>query len=476
MSSSIHRPTRRHLLKIGLGTAAAGALAACTPQSPAAPPTVPAKPTAGAPATTPLSSAAPTTAPAKPTTGAPATTPLSFVFHTFPLGSDSVPRFLETYPPQYADKVELAVVPKDYASTTETRLRAGVDVDVLVADEGFPAKWLKANWITDVEGLPGLDQLQKDMVPAALEASKVDGKMVALPGNGLTKVMVYNAEVLDKAGMKPAQTWEEFYEQGVKMKKDGHADFPFVPMWTKAFGLAAYFLIGDAYSRGAKDFFDPKTLQAQYDTDPAVVETLEFWKRLWDAKLVPPDVLTVDHNATTAIFGAGGRAYFQHNLAQSAFPLNTQPDKFNVAGKIKLMMYPGTTRECLTGTNLVCMTPRQDKARTWTLARFLGGTDKNGDYLVPAKWRAITLGAEVAYKPVLEDPEVQASLGKWVDTKVLAQQKERGRLLGPVTQAPWFAEWADRATADIQNAIVGSVTPKEALKSSADFARAKSKA
>lgn len=460
MTGSHRALTRRGLLKVGLGTAAAGALAACAPpQSPSSAPTTsapaPAQPAAGA---------------AKPST------PLTFIFHTFPLGSDSLPPFLDIYTQQYGDKAELSVVPKDYVQTTETRLRAGVDVDVLAADEGFPAKWLKAGWITDAEGLPGLDKLQNDMVPSALTASKVDGKMVGLPGNGLTKVMVYNAEVLDKAGLKPAQTWDEFYEQGVKMKQAGHADYPFVPMWTKAFGLATFFLIGDSYSRGAKDWFDPKTLAPSYDSDSAVLDTLEFWKKLWDAKLVPPDVLTVDHNATTAIFGAGGRAYFQHNLSQSAFPLNTQPDKFNVAGKVKLMLYPGGTRECLTGTNLVCMTPRQDKARTWTFDRFLGGTDKNGDYLMPAKWRAIKLGAEVAYKPVLNDPEVQATLGKWVDTKVLAEQKERGRLIGPVAQAPWFGEWLDKTTADIQNAIIGSSTPKDALKSSADFARSKAKA
>jgi ABC-type glycerol-3-phosphate transport system substrate-binding protein len=402
--------------------------------------------------------------------------PLNLVYHSWPIGTELLPPYLEIFTEQYGDTVELSVVPKDYHQTTETRLQAEADMDVLVADEGYPAKWLQAGWITDVEGLPGLDRLMEEMVPSALEASQVGGKMVALPGSGLTKVMVYNAEVLTSAGLEPAETWDEFYEQCVSMKEESQALYPFVPMWTKAYGLATYFLMGDSYSRGANDWFEPETLSPTYDSDPAVLETLEFWKMLWDGGLVPPDVLTVDHNATTAIFGAGDCAYFQHNLSQSAFPLNTQPDNFAVAGNIELMLYPGTTHECLTGWNVVSMTPRQDRDRVWALERFLGGTDKNDEYLIPAKWRAIDMGEEVPYTPVLSDPEVQAALGEWVNTTVLAEQQERGRLMGPIVQASWFGEWLDKTTADVQNAIIGSISPSDALKSSADFARSKATA
>ena len=121
------------------------------------------------------------------------------------------------------------------------------------------------------------------------------------------------------------------------------------------------------------------------------------------------------------------------------------------------MLYPGTTHECLTGWNVVSMTPRQDRDRVWALERFLGGTDKNDEYLIPAKWRAIDMGEEVPYTPVLSDPEVQAALGEWVNTTVLAEQQERGRLMGPIVQASWFGEWLDKTTADVQNAIIGSV-------------------
>ncbi len=465
MHRGVPRYSRRRVLELTAGTAAAGLLAACAQPSPAAAP-----PAAGA--TTGATSAAPSGAAAA---GGQAGGTL--VLNTFPSGSEKLPPYLEIFSQQFGRKAEMNIVPKDYHPTTETRFRAGADFDVVGADEGYPNKWRKAGWIVDIEGLPGVDKLQQDMLPSMLDAAKVDGKLVALPGNGLTKVMVYNAEVLDKAGLKPAESWDEFFDQCVKMKQNGQADFPYVPMWTKAFGLTVYFAVGDSYSRGAKEWFDPATLEPRYDTDPAVLETLEFWKKLWDAKLVPPDVLTVDHNATTAIFAAGNRAYFQHNHGQVLPVLNGDPTKYAaVAGKIKLMLYPGPTHECLTGTNWVCLSSRGASNGAWDFARFLGGTDKNGEYLVPTKYRAIDVGAEVGYKPVLNDPAVQQAWAKFTDPKLLAEQKSRARLMGAVTLAPWFSEWLDRASADFQNVLVGNTSAKDAIKSSADFARGKNKA
>ena len=269
MNRSHRALTRRGVLKGGLGAAATGALAH--------------------PSLAQMASATGHPGPAQDATVSVAyqDDPLNLVYHSWPIGTELLPPYLETFTEQYGDTVELSVVPKDYHQTTETRLQAEADMDVLVADEGYPAKWLQAGWITDVEGLPGLDRLMEEMVPSALEASQVGGKMVALPGSGLTKVMVYNAEVLTSAGLEPAETWDEFYEQCVSMKEESQALYPFVPMWTKAYGLATYFLMGDSYSRGANDWFEPETLSPTYDSDPAVLETLEFWKMLWDGGLVP---------------------------------------------------------------------------------------------------------------------------------------------------------------------------------------------
>ncbi len=48
------------------------------------------------------------------------------------------------------------------------------------------------------------------------------GKMVGMPFNSSTPVMYYNTEALEKAGVQPPKTWEEFEEIAPKLKDAGY--------------------------------------------------------------------------------------------------------------------------------------------------------------------------------------------------------------------------------------------------------------
>ena len=48
------------------------------------------------------------------------------------------------------------------------------------------------------------------------------GKMVGMPFNSSTPVMYYNTEALEKAGVQPPKTWEEFEEIAPKLKEAGY--------------------------------------------------------------------------------------------------------------------------------------------------------------------------------------------------------------------------------------------------------------
>lgn len=390
-----------------------------------------------------------------------------------PSGSETLPPYLQIFQEQYGRPAKLSVVADEYHTVTETRLRSGDTIDAVMADDGYLAKWRRSDWIADLDGMPGLENMQADMLPSLVGASKVDGKTVALPGSVLTKVMVYNTKLLDEAGVQPAESWDEFFDQLVDMKANGVANYPYVPMWTKAWGLTTYFAIGDSYSRGAEQWFDPDTFAPRYQDDPKVIETIEFWQRVWEADLVPPDVLTGDHNATTAIFSTGEHAYFQHNFGQVMPVLNNDPEQYPaVAGNVQIMLYPGDTHECLTGTNWMCLTKAGASRNGWILTRFLGGTDKEEEYLLPKEWRALDNGFETGYRPVLEDPEVVDAWSEFTDVSVLLEQQQKARVIGPVTGQEWFTEWLDRTAAELQSAIIGEKSATEALEASAQFASA----
>lgn len=49
-----------------------------------------------------------------------------------------------------------------------------------------------------------------------------DGKMVGMPFNSSTPILYYNEEALEKAGVEPPKTWEEFEEIAPKLKDAGY--------------------------------------------------------------------------------------------------------------------------------------------------------------------------------------------------------------------------------------------------------------
>lgn len=49
-----------------------------------------------------------------------------------------------------------------------------------------------------------------------------DGKMIGMPFNSSTPILYYNKAALDKAGVKPPKTWEEFEQIAPKLKEAGY--------------------------------------------------------------------------------------------------------------------------------------------------------------------------------------------------------------------------------------------------------------
>src|SRR5690349_14525222 len=118
-----------------------------------------------------------------------------------------------------------------------------------MADPGYLGKWYKAGLVQNIEGLPGLDKLKKDMYPSALPDLKgPDGKMVGLPYFSGVEGFFYNAAMFDKAGLNPPTTWAELIDAARQLKSKGIAPVPFAPKWSPAFHAATTAFITIAFS------------------------------------------------------------------------------------------------------------------------------------------------------------------------------------------------------------------------------------
>lgn len=86
-----------------------------------------------------------------------------------------------------------------------------------------------------------IPQLQ-DYLPQAVEPCVIDGKIYGMPFGVNCLALFYNKKMLEEAGCRPPETWDEFYETSVKLTKEGvdgfalsalqseEAMFSFLPM------------------------------------------------------------------------------------------------------------------------------------------------------------------------------------------------------------------------------------------------------
>ncbi len=379
---------------------------------------------------------------------------------------------------KYQENAAFDGVPANYASVTETRIQGGQIYDVLMADEGFLGKWHALGWIQPLDNFPGADKLKKAMVPTILELmSSTDGKLLGLPAWATVRTFFYNEEILSKAKLQPAKTWEELYDQCKKMKTDGISQTPFVPMWTKAFNVGAIFFLTMCLSNGVstEDLFDSKNI-AKYDTHPTVIEMLKFCRRLFKEGLTPPDILSIDHNATLNIFAAGQSAYFMFN--DQHLPALNDATKSKAAGKVRATLWPGKTHISQASAQAYAMmskVPESDRA--WRLLTFLAG-EIEGKYPVVKDMMAIELGYSWGYTALFGDSDIEKEWSKWAkpeDFKVFKEQAGLSKTFGSVVNQPWYADWLVNLNTQIQGAMAGDVSEEKALKDTADFARGKAK-
>jgi ABC-type glycerol-3-phosphate transport system substrate-binding protein len=377
------------------------------------------------------------------------------------------------YKKQYSGKsVDVITVPADYYSTTEARLLSGKPpMDALEMDPGFMAKYYGNKWVPDLEGLPGVNDLKADMYPSSLATcTSPDGKLAALPDVVNIIPMFYNAEILNKYGMKPADQWDDLLDQAVTLKSKG-IESPVVPVWTTKFSLTKHLFVTDCISRGFNSQFDDN-LNPLWDTNPVGLEVLNFWRKLQDAKVLPPDVLSIDHHQASSIMQSGRAAYFWFNGYELA-NLN-KAGTSAAAGKIRVSVLPGKTHGCGTFTSVVYQTKKNDRDKAWPLTSFRAGYDKEGKLTGVIQITAIGDAGFTAYKSLANNQEIADAWKAWANSDDLAafsRQLAGGVLEGKVQNQKWFGDYEDYMAKTLSRFLARQISAEQALKDTADHTR-----
>jgi multiple sugar transport system substrate-binding protein len=151
--------------------------------------------------------------------------------------------------------------------------------DLVWAQEVWLPEYVSAGYLLPLDdfvkdvSLSGKDFDLPDFNPNLIKINTINGKLYALPTFVQTPLMVYNKELLKKAGLQPPKTWEETLAVAKALHDKGKG----IALPAKQ-GLAAVDIwIAMARSNNGNYFNQEGKLQLV--TEPNI-ETVQFWKDL----------------------------------------------------------------------------------------------------------------------------------------------------------------------------------------------------
>ena len=322
-----------------------------------------------------------------------------------------------------------------------------------------------AGWVVSLDDhFDWAASYQDKVIPFAWQDMTFDGKVYGLPYYADTITFMYNAKILEDAGIDaPPQTWDEVTEQSLQLKENG-MEHPFAYEFANTLPNVSEAFASMVFGRGG-ELIDEERNPLWTDPESPAAQQLHW---LVDAKN-EHDILTImDHETTiTKAMNTGQHAFtvmFNYNLAA----LNnaaTSP----LAGQFALALMPGETHECYGFAKFYNMTqmavdrgPEVIDAVGNFIQYFAGEVD--GSYPVAKRW-AVEQGLGFGQLPLLDDPEVIEAFSKWVDVPLWREQLELARAR---RQAIWYGIWSETFHPLLGQALAGEITADECLQQSAD--------
>jgi ABC-type glycerol-3-phosphate transport system substrate-binding protein len=392
------------------------------------------------------------------THGAEAATQLKFIAWNFQV--ETVQEFLSQFEAENPDiKVDMEVIPSaQFAAKIQLMKSANTPFDALYVFDHILSQW--AAWLDPLEGYPGAEELTKAMLPLARQSMTYKGKLYGLPYYTSYFGIIYNEKMLKAAGFDaPPKTYDEWVQQAKAIKAKGLSKAPMI--WpVKHTGWGGMWVMNTMVaSRGGK------LLDDDLNVTPEALQSLKWWAGTYKEGLSDPNGIELDPNDSARAFMSGDYAtLLTANFFAGAQWANDK-EKSKVAGFARLAATPEQRKTVGFARMYGINGSSAHKAEAWRLVKYLGGTNKAGDYVTPKQWvekGALTWG----YRGVEKDSGVAASLRSWgADPAQVAANLENAVHMSAVVpfQAVWYAEWELYANGVLQNVLGGRTSPEEGV-------------
>lgn len=337
-------------------------------------------------------------------------------------------------------------------------LESGSDAyDVTELDNGWVAQFGVAGYLEPLDKwLP--EGYTEGMAPGHLKLFSWGGNLYGIVWNNDTRFFMYNKKMLEDAGIEaPPKTWDEMVEQCKIMQEKGICEYCLAQPWEERW-VACNELHFWTYTFGG-EFIDENYHIIWNDPERGAVEALDFMVKLVKEGLVDPGSLTYKQIDQQDIFLAGKIPFFPQAWP-SVYAYAQDPNLSKIVGQVGIAMVPGKKEGMTAALSLpeAFSIPinAKNKELSAKFIEFMGSREVN-------KKMALEIGAIPIYVDLYNDPEILKLYPYW---KEFGEQMETARGL---TQVTWYNEFADVAGIEVQKALAGEQSAKEALDRAAEM-------
>lgn len=363
--------------------------------------------------------------------------------------TDVVQSFVSQYNKTMNGHVDYATITGDYPSIMEQKLIAGSELDVLYGNPTQATRYYDGGWVVPATELPDYAAIKDEFLPNLLDAWTYKGKLLGLSYFATTRGAIHvNLKAYQAAGMSDKdfpKNWDELYDQVFALHAKG-VKTPILPHWfSEWFGISWGFVF-EVLNRGGH-IADEKTHKPLLTTDKngPVYKTLAAWKKLWNSKMVPAEVLTYNEGAFIDSYGSGRYIFSPQQLYDLA-TFNTK-GKYEIAGYDSLLPVQGQPWGLIDSALYLMTKRKRPQAVTDDVMRFTswyGFKDETGKIHVADRWMDLSMLFS-AYKSVMDSPATEARIKETVarpsDAKVVLDIYKQTPFPSAVWKVTWSTEY-----------------------------------
>ncbi|HEX6355626.1 sugar ABC transporter substrate-binding protein [Actinophytocola sp.] len=336
--------------------------------------------------------------------------------------------------------------------------------DALYVYDDSLVGWVEAGYLQPLDGLDGVDEVYDAIFPSNAEAMTYKGKRYGLPYYTDSQCLVYNAEILGKAGFTaPPASLDELEQQALKIKSDGLLQYPMGvcaqlsdTWWSWVWALI--------FSSGG-DMFDKDATPVMKSKDPTTKNVFAWLQSATNTTKIldPASLQLLPIPLDNAMMSS---QYAFSIVPRYALRNYNDPAQSKAAGKMKMALMPGLEAESkgtVSNTRMYSLSANTEvKDKAFTLLTYLGGyTDK-----VPytAKFWFMQRGLGFTFEELADDSEVKQELAKFADPAIYQQLAESAHSRN-VLGVPWYTEFETEMHKVVQQVMSNQVTPDAAVAS-----------